>query len=234
MSYFHKMRIFFRSAFLSAVFLWVCGMGHSGLAQGGCTSIDLDYICQNTEFVQGIASTCGLDCLSEGEECLTACMAAQVDLTSPCIECFGEQVTCIVTNCYFACAFGTEEACAECALANCEAGFNECAGIVDNDNDTWTNLCDCNDSNSTIFPGAEGTGSGYDNDCNGLMSPSELTDCNADLNADNIIGTADLLIFLGAFGCSENCYDAADFNSDSVVGASDLLILLSEFGLFCE
>lgn len=203
-------------------------------AQGGCTSFDLDYICQNTEFVQGVASNCGLGCLSEGEECLTACMEAEMDLTSPCIECFGEQVTCIVTNCYLACAFGTEEACAECALANCEAGFNECAGIVDNDNDSWTSLCDCNDENPNIYPGAEATGTGYDNDCNGLLSASELATCEADLNADSIIGTADLLIFLSAFDCSSNCYDPADFNNDGVIGTSDLLTLLSEFGLFCE
>ena len=203
-------------------------------AQGGCTSLDLDYICQNTEFVQGVASNCGLGCLSEGEECLTACMEAEMDLTSPCIECFGEQVTCIVTNCYLACAFGTEEACAECALENCEAGFKECAGIVDNDNDSWTSLCDCNDENPNIYPGAEATGSGYDNDCNGLLSASELATCEADLNADSIIGTADLLIFLSAFDCSSNCYDPADFNNDGVIGTSDLLTLLSEFGLFCE
>ncbi|HBL37980.1 MAG TPA: hypothetical protein DDZ19_02620, partial [Flavobacteriales bacterium] len=43
-------------------------------AQGNCTSLDLEYICQNTEYVQGIAADCGLACLSEGEECLEACM----------------------------------------------------------------------------------------------------------------------------------------------------------------
>ena len=204
------------------------------LAQEGCSSDDLEYICQYTEFVQGVASNCGIDCLSDGEECLTACMTNELDLTSPCIDCFGEQVTCIVANCYFICAFGTEEACAECALTNCESGFNECAGIVDNDNDGSTNLCDCNDSNSTIFPGAEGTNSGFDNDCNGLLSSTEVADCNGDLNDDNIIGTADLLLFLGSFDCNVNCFGPADMNDDGAVGTSDLLILLSEFGFYCS
>ena len=202
-------------------------------AQGNCTSLDLEYICQNTEYVQSVSAECGLACLNEGEECLEACMLEQLDLTTPCIGCFGEQVICVVQNCYLACAFGTEEACAECALANCEASFNSCAGIVDADNDTWTNLCDCNDTNPLVFPGADGTNQGFDNDCNGLLSMDELTTCQADMNADQIIGTADLLIFLGTFDCSEGCIDEADFNNDGVVGASDLLIFLSEFGLYC-
>ena len=228
------MNVSIRSLFLAIVCFSAFGMSSSGLAQGGCSSVDLAYICQNTEFVQNAANNCGLDCLNEGEDCLSACLEAQVDLTIPCVECFGEQVSCIVTNCYFVCAFGTEAACAECALENCEAGFNECAGIVDNDTDTWTNLCDCNDTNPNIHPGAEGTGSGYDNDCNGFLSPSELAECEGDLNADNIIGTGDLLIFLGVFDCSENCFEPADLNNDGVVGTSDLLILLSEFGFFCS
>lgn len=212
--------------------LWVS----SAIGQeGNCMPLDLEYICQNTEFIQTVASDCGLACLSEGEVCLEACMEEQLGngLTNPCIGCFGDQVSCIVQNCYFICAFGTEEACAECALTSCEAGFNSCAGIVDEDADTWTNLCDCNDSNPSIFPGAEGTGQGVDNNCNGLLSSAELANCIADINEDNIVGTADLLIFLGTFDCDDDCYLPADLNDDGYVGASDLLILLSEFGLYC-
>lgn len=201
--------------------------------QAGCTSLDLDFICQNTELVQSVSAECGLACLSSGEVCMEECMLVELDLTSSCIACFGEQVACIVQHCYLACAFGSEEECAECAVANCEAGFNECAGIVDQDNDSWTNLCDCNDTNPIIFPGADGTNQGFDNDCNGLLSSDELTNCQTDLNDDNIIGTADLLIFLGTFDCNGDCLDSADFNSDGVVGATDLLIFLSEFGLYC-
>ena len=53
------------------------------------------------------------------------------------------------------------------------------------------------------------------------------------MNAEQLIGTADLLIFLGTFDCSDDCLGEADFNEDDVVGASDLLIFLSEFGLYC-
>jgi hypothetical protein len=217
-----------------AMFCLSIGTSLQAGAQGNCTSFDLDYICQNTEYVQAVSLDCGLDCLSEGEECLLACMTEQLTLTNNCIGCFGEQVTCIVQSCFLACAFGSEEDCTECALANCEVGFNECAGVEDADTDDWTNLCDCNDNNPNIYPGAEGTNQGFDNNCNGIFSPTETTDCLADLNLDNTVGTADLLIFLGTFDCVSNCIAEADMNDDGVVGASDLLIFLSEFGLGCN
>jgi hypothetical protein len=217
-----------------AMFCLSIGTSLQAGAQGNCTSFDLDYICQNTEYVQAVSLDCGLECLSEGEECLLTCMTEQLTLTNNCIGCFGEQVTCIVQSCFLACAFGSEEDCTECALANCEVGFNECAGVEDADTDDWTNLCDCNDNNPNIYPGAEGTNQGFDNNCNGIFSPTETTNCLADLNLDNTVGTADLLIFLGTFDCVSNCIAEADMNDDGVVGASDLLIFLSEFGLGCN
>lgn len=47
-------------------------LGLRAQAQGNCASFDLDYICQNTEYVQGVALDCGLECLNHGEECLIA------------------------------------------------------------------------------------------------------------------------------------------------------------------
>ena len=158
------------------------------IAQGNCSTVDLEYICQNTEYVQSIAFQCGIDCMAEGPDCLEQCMLDALALSTPCIGCFGEQVICIVQNCSTACFSGTEAECAECALQNCEANFNVCAGIVDEDNDTWTNLCDCDDSNPVVYPGADGTSQGLDNDCNGLITNDELTTCSADINGDNITG----------------------------------------------
>lgn len=214
--------------------LWMASGAWGQTSLGNCTEGDLDYMCQQTELVQSVAAFCGDSCLAEGQECMEACMAAQLDLTSDCIGCFGDQVSCIVENCLFACAFLGEEACAQCALDNCEAGFNECAGIVDNDNDEWTNLCDCNDGDPSVYPGADGTNSGYDNDCNGLITSDELGTCSGDINEDGLVGTNDLLMFLQFFGCTEDCIDAPDLNGDGTIGASDLLVFLSEFGMYCQ
>jgi hypothetical protein len=221
------------SSFFAAISLMFTGVaGAFAQSLGNCTPVDLDYICQNTELVSAVSAACGDQCIAEGQACMEACMAAQLELTSECITCFGEQVTCVVTNCLFQCAVLGDEACAQCALTYCEAGFNECAGIVDSDQDEWTNLCDCDDSNPAIHPGAVGTGSGIDNDCNGLYTTDELASCVADLNGDNVVGADDLLVFLADYECNgANC--SGDFNDDGQVGASDLLAFLSEFGLFC-
>lgn len=220
-------------AFLACLALLLMGATHaSAQSLGNCTPVDLDYICQNTELVSAVSAACGDQCIAEGQACMEACMASQLELTSECISCFGEQVTCVVTNCLFQCAVLGDEACAQCALTYCEAGFNECAGIVDNDQDEWTNLCDCDDNNPTIHPGAAGTGVGVDNDCNGLYTVYELADCVADLNGDNLVGADDLLVFLADYECNGGgC--AGDFDADGQVGTSDLLTFLSEFGLFC-
>ena len=224
--------------YLSIFFLALTLVLHNStncLSQGNCTSEDLEVICQNGEFIQMVAYQCGLECISEDADCLVQCMLQSLELSSSCLECFGEQTICVVTNCSFECLSGTETECAQCAQENCELSFNICAGIIDQDGDSWSNLCDCDDTNPVVFPGAEGTSQGFDNDCNGLLTSAELTTCLADVNGDNVTGTSDLLQFLGLFNCSGDCADleSGDFNGDNVVGTADLLILLSEFGLFC-
>ena len=59
-----------------------------------------------------------------------------------------------------------------------------------------------------------------------------IIDCSADLNGDNSITVADLLLVLSEFGCIESC-DATDVNGDGVTTVADLLELLSVFGTIC-
>ena len=56
--------------------------------------------------------------------------------------------------------------------------------------------------------------------------------CPADLNADGAVGSADLLLLLALFGCTENC-GYIDLNGDGVVGVGDLLDFLLAFDTPC-
>ncbi|MFM1932097.1 MAG: hypothetical protein RL226_1400 [Bacteroidota bacterium] len=90
---------------------------------------------------------------------------------------------------------------------------------------------DCDDSDSTIYPNAPGTGSGVDNNCNGVIDTSEELTCPGDYNSDGLIAADDLLLFLSDFGCIAGC--VADLDEDGNVTSSDLLIFLSGFGTTC-
>ncbi len=58
--------------------------------------------------------------------------------------------------------------------------------------------------------------------------------CPGDLNADNVVNTLDLVIFLAAFGNPSPCGDGADFNFDGNVNTLDLTVFLGNFGLTCN
>jgi len=55
--------------------------------------------------------------------------------------------------------------------------------------------------------------------------------CFGDLNNDNSVTVADLLLILSEFGCLSGC--TTDINNDGVTSVSDLLELLSVFGTTC-
>ena len=93
------------------------------------------------------------------------------------------------------------------------------------------NSDDCNDASSTVYPGAPGTGQGFDNNCNGVIDEAEEMGCPGDFNNDGAISVADLLVYLGEFGCEVNC--SADFDADGVVNVTDLLGFLAVFGDPC-
>tara|TARA_B110000459_G_C16611457_1_gene496403 strand:- start:105 stop:3299 length:3195 start_codon:yes stop_codon:yes gene_type:complete len=65
----------------------------------------------------------------------------------------------------------------------------------------------------------------------GFFNPNST--CFADLNNDNIITVADLLMVLSEFGCIVNC-ENTDVNNDDVTTVIDLLAILSVFGTVCE
>jgi len=151
-------------------------------------------------------------------------------MSTGCVGCFADQSTCVTNSCFLTCAFGSEADCEACVAANCQSGFETCAGIVDLDGDGESTVCDCDDGNAAVFPGAPGTAQGVDNNCDGVLSSEELA-CLLDLNGDTIITVSDVLILLSEFGCLTGC--TADINGDGQVTVADVLSLLGGFGTDC-
>ena len=92
---------------------------------------------------------------------------------------------------------------------------------------------DCNDANSTMYPGAPGIAIGIDNNCNGVIdADEEEVVCPEDVNNDGAITVADVLALLSSFGCLEAC--EYDVDEDDAISVADVLLVLSAFGQTCE
>lgn len=63
---------------------------------------------------------------------------------------------------------------------------------------------------------------------------SRVTPCPADLNGDDLVNTADLTAFLGAFGQNGIAGMPGDINADGVVNTLDLTAFLAHFGDDCR
>ena len=92
-------------------------------------------------------------------------------------------------------------------------------------------MCDCDDENPAVYPGAPGTGEGIDNNCDGLLALEEELACILDLNGDGLIAVSDILLLLSDFGCLVDCEN--DLNGDGAITVSDMLTLLSSFVTDC-
>jgi hypothetical protein len=65
---------------------------------------------------------------------------------------------------------------------------------------------DCDDLNNQMYPGVQGTGANMNNKCNGVFEGDESGGASmGDFNLDHTVNSTDLLIFLGAFGCTSDC-----------------------------
>jgi hypothetical protein len=87
------------------------------------------------------------------------------------------------------------------------------------------------DCNGNSVPDAEDIAGQESADVNGNGIPDEC-ECIGDLNADWMVGQADLGILLSCFG--QPGQDCGDLTADGETNQSDLGVLLSNFGVACE
>jgi len=210
-------------------------LSFQSISQGNCNETDLDYLAENLDIIAELSTDCSNQCLAapDLEACVEQCVLDNTPLSVSCAGCFGEQVTCALDNCLLTCFIGTEQECADCVTSNCLDDFNECAGIIDLDNDNFTTLFDCDDTNPNIYPDAPGTGENIDNNCDGEITGTELSAPCGDLDQNGVVTVADLSFLLGDFGCiSSDCQ--ADVDNSGGTTAADLTIILSSFGQDCN
>ncbi len=210
-------------------------LANSLLGQGLCNAEDLNYLNDNITELAALSQDCATECLGVDDlgQCVEDCILASAPISQPCASCFSTQIECVIENCFIVCILGTPDDCETCALANCLEPFNECAGIVDLDNDGFSTLNDCDDSNPNVYPDAPSTHEGIDNNCDGEISPDEqeITTCIGDFDENGEVGSSDLTVLLANFGCSINC--PIDVNGEPGITASDLTSFISLFGLSC-
>ena len=85
-------------------------------------------------------------------------------------QCFADQSTCVTNSCFLTWLW-ERSGLRSLRGGRLPTGFETCAGIVDLDGDGESTVCDCDDDNAAVFPGAPGTAQGVDSNCDGVCPP---------------------------------------------------------------
>ncbi len=105
-----------------------------------------------------------------------------------------------------------------CVGSDC-TGTLPCA-LVDNDSDGVNSCDDCDDSNPSVYPGAEEVCDGLDNDCNGLIDDGAICTCDVDANAQ--VDIADIqAIFAAIRQPASGPSDPRDYDGDGTISVVD-------------
>lgn len=119
---------------------------------------------QLTGTIMITALQCGATCddgnstPAEIEACVSVCLSQQLALGVTCLQCFHAYMSCYNQ--------AMQAGCSTC-VAPCVADFVACSGLVDTDGDGVFAGADCDDENVNVYPGAQESCDGLDNDCDG-------------------------------------------------------------------
>jgi hypothetical protein len=116
-------------------------------------------------------------------DCVVVCMSAQVDLTSECVDCYGDVITCAAVNCVSECVDGAfTQDCVMCRIDNnCNSDFEECSGIP---SDVVAGGISCIDGEPTVTLFAKIRDRDLDQDLEGVRVCETDTDNCQVTNAD--------------------------------------------------
>ncbi len=95
-----------------------------------CTEADrTDHLYQSNHALAKQWEFCSRETWAKRHETAQCLVKAFPSLTESCAECFGEYSACSKKNCFFKCAFGSDESCKECAKTSCAETLEACTKI---------------------------------------------------------------------------------------------------------
>ena len=105
--------------------------GTGMMAMGACTNAaDLGIV--QSKDVKGITTTCGKNNIGQDAK-VKACIKMETNLSDPCVTCFADTVSCVVSKCLAQCGADTNsQACKDCRATNCDPAFAACSGLPTN------------------------------------------------------------------------------------------------------
>jgi hypothetical protein len=90
---------------------------------------DFDTLASLQSTLESKIQTCAFSCLGQGASCAATCIENETELSTACSACFGEVISCTITNCALQCIDANSAGCTTCRDTNCTPAFEACAGI---------------------------------------------------------------------------------------------------------
>ncbi|QQR86112.1 MAG: S8 family serine peptidase [Flavobacteriales bacterium] len=180
-----------------------------------CTITEQQWLSTNQQTLMDAITSCAGQCFGD-PGCTEDCLLQQgLPVGALCFTCVTDMMLCTQANCFADCLSGPG-LCFGCQVqAGCMGQMATCMGQSDTDGDGWWAGSDCNDANTSVYPGADELCDGLDNDCNGQVddgiSITYYTDADGDgFGVDGTGTVGDCNQPIGTATVAGDCDDADD------------------------